>query len=387
MVKKRIKLLCVCSVALLGAVGAALLLYRPFTAQAAPATVNARQALVMDYDTGTIIYEQNSKAHQPIASMVKIMTLLRCFEEMENGKFDVDTDITASANAASMGGSQAFLDAGSMYKAGELLKSIIVASANDSCVAMAEFLSGSVDTFVDSMNERAEQLGLSDSNFINCTGLPAPGQYCCAHDAAVMMRMLIGHPQFFEYAGVWMFDFVHPSGRVTGLTNTNRLIRTYNGCDGGKTGFTNEALSCLTATAKRGDTRLICSVVGAPDSKTRNAEISKLFDWGFANYATQKVVDVTAPIDAVAVENGKAKTVGVRAKEDFCYFAEKSAAAQLTTEYVFDAVKAPIYAGDCVGRIVVKNGEEVIGSVELIATEDVGKVGFIDLVDHFIEKW
>ena len=377
------------AVALLGSIAATVgfVGHTAASAASAPPAVNARQALVMDYHTGQIVYEQNAKAHQPIASMVKIMTLLRCFEEMESGRFDVETEITVSQNAASMGGSQAFLDAGSVYKAGELLKSIIVASANDSCVAMAEYLSGSVDSFVDSMNTRAQALGLSDSNFINCTGLPAPGQYCCAHDAAVMMRSLIKHPLFFEYAGVWMFDFVHPGGRVTGLTNTNRMFRSYPGGDGGMTGFTTVGVSCLWARATRGHTRLISVVVGAPDSKTRNAEMTKLFDWGFANYQTKKIVDCTQPIADIAVNNGKSATVSVRAKEDFYHFTENAASAELQIDYVYDTVTAPVHIDGVVGKILIRNGEETIGEVDIVATADVEKVGYLDVVDDFIHKW
>lgn len=353
----------------------------------APVRADAKAALIMDSHTGQIVYEQNANERLPIASMVKIMTLTRCFEEMDNGRFTVDTDISVSDRAASMGGSQAFLDAGSSYKAGELLKSIVVASANDSCVAMSEYLCGSVEAFVDSMNKRAEELGMADTYFVNCTGLPAPNQYCCARDAAVMMRELIRHEKFFEYASVWMFDFVHPSGRVTGLTNTNKLIRSYGACDGGKTGFTNEALSCLTATAVKGDTRFISVIIGAPNSKTRNAEMCKLFDYAFGNYETKKIVDSTVPLDTVPVVNGKTDCIETAPREDFYYFTEKSAAQEITSECEYYSVGAPVKCGDTVGKIKIVAGGNVIGEVDIVAKADVEKVGYLDIVDDFIGNW
>ena len=173
--------------------------------------VNARSGLLMDYDTGTVVFEQNSKDRMPIASMVKIMTLLITFEEMENGNLTLDTDIVASENATSMGGSQAFLDTGSTYKLGELIKSIVVGSANDSCVAVAEHISGDVTSFVARMNEKAASLNMENTNFVNCTGLPAPNQYCCAHDVGIMTRAMLSHPEFYDFSTVWMFDFKHPS--------------------------------------------------------------------------------------------------------------------------------------------------------------------------------
>ena len=295
--------------------------------------VNARSGLLMDYDTGTVVFEQNSKDRMPIASMVKIMTLLITFEEMENGNHTLDTDIVASENATSMGGSQAFLDTGSTYKLGELIKSIVVGSANDSCVAVAEHISGDVTSFVARMNEKAASLNMENTNFVNCTGLPAPNQYCCAHDVGIMTRAMLSHPEFYDFSTVWMFDFKHPSGRVTQLSNTNKLIRAYEGCDGGKTGFTNEAMYCLSATAKRGTTRLISVVMGAETSKIRNGENAKLFNYGFANYETRRIVTKGTQTEGdFAVEKGKVKTVKGVAADDFYSFVKKNSKAEAVIE-------------------------------------------------------
>ena len=236
--------------------------------------IKSKEAVLVSADSGEVLFEHNADEKRPIASMVKIMTLLLCFENADSGKFSFDDMITVSQRAASMGGSQAFLDAGSAYMAEDLVKSIVIASANDSCVAMAEHIGGSVEGFVNLMNKRADELGMQDTVFVNCTGLPAAGQFSTAKDVSKMFRELIGHKKYFEYSGVWMEDFQHPGGRVTGLTNTNKLIRQYNGCDGGKTGYTSEAMHCLAATAKRGDMRLISVVVGL--TKIKNFLITVL---------------------------------------------------------------------------------------------------------------
>lgn len=347
-----------------------------------------KAGLMMDAATGTVVFEHNADERLPIASMVKIMTLLLCFEALDAGDIALDGEVVVSQNAASMGGSQAFLDANCAYKTEELLKSIVVASANDSCVAMAEHICGSAESFTDRMNKRAAELGMENTYFVNCTGLPAPNQYCSARDAATMMRELIRHDKFFEYAGIWMFDFVHPSGRITQLTNTNKLVRFYEGCDGGKTGFTSEALSCLTATAKRGDTRFIAAVIGAPDSRTRNAEMSRLFNEGFGKYATTKVIDRNEPLDPVPVEGGKADSVPVAFRDDFCLFGEKSVRQEITRTYEIAPVKAPVRAGDVVGRVVLSAPDgTVMGETDIVATDSVGRMNYGDIVDDFIGRW
>ena len=350
--------------------------------------VNARSALLMDYDSGETVFEKESTKRLQIASMVKIMTLNIIFEEIENGKLSYDTMVTASENATSMGGSQAFLDANSEYKASELIKSIIVASANDSCVAMAEHISGNIPAFVNRMNEKASSLGMDNTYFVNCTGLPAPNQYSCASDVAKMTKSLIKHDGFFDFSKVWMFDFLHPSGRTTQLSNTNKLVRFYEGCDGGKTGFTSEALSCLSATAKRGDTRLICVVIGAPNSKTRNAEVSGLLNYGFENYETKRFCsegeDVT---ETVKVENGTKKEIKCAIGDDLVAFTKKGENSEFSVEYQIDNLKAPIKVGDEVGEArLIKNGE-IVKTARILACESVNQKGFTDIFDEIVDKW
>lgn len=347
----------------------------------------SKAAIMLDADTGTVVFEKNVSEHLPIASMVKIMTLGIAFDEIQKREIPLSTMVTVSENASSMGGSQAFLDANSDYSLDELLKSIVVASANDSCVAVAEYLYGSVDSFVSAMNERAAEWGMTDTVFVNCTGLPKDGQYSCAKDVAVMFQMLISHEKFFDYAKVWMYNFEHPSGRVTELTNTNKLVRFYNGCDGGKTGYTDAARSCVTVTAKRDDTRLICAVIGAENSKTRNSEVSELLNYGFANYKTTYAVHGSDVVGEYAVDKGKTDTITVKAESDCTVFVKNGDGCEIELEPIIGKLTAPIKAGDVVGEIIVKVNGQKYASVNAVADGDCEKKGFSDIVRDFFGKW
>jgi len=352
--------------------------------------ISARGACLMDFKTGTIIFEHKSTARHPIASMVKIMTLNLIYEDIEAGKIGYDDMVTISPNAASMGGSQAFLDFHKQYKVSDLITSITIASANDACVALAEQLDGSVESFVNRMNVKAAELGMKNTKFSNCTGLPSEErQYSCAKDSAIMLRALIRHSGYFNFSGIWMQDLVHEGGRITGLTNTNKLIRFYEGCDGGKTGFTSEALHCLSATAQRGGMRLISAVVGAPDSKTRFAEVSKMFNYGFANYANKIIVTKDMPLEKpLPVSFGKAKEVTARTASEFTVFGSKAEAGKgITTETELYELKAPVMKDAAVGKIKVIKDGAVIGEVELIANDTVLKKTFGDVYNDFIHIW
>lgn len=353
----------------------------PITACAeANITTTSREAMLMSED-GQVLYEYNATEKRPIASMTKVMTLLCVYDSIDNGKVSLDDDVVVSARAASMGGSQVFLDANATYKLNNLVKSIVVCSANDSCVALAEYIDGSVENFVSHMNAKAKELGLVATNFENCTGLPAVSQYSCAKDVAVMFASLIKHPHYFECAKVWMEDFVHPSGRVTGMTNTNKLVRFYDGCDGGKTGYTSEAQHCLTATAKRGDTRVIAVVVGAPDSKTRFKEVSDMFNYAFANYETKTYLNKNASVGELSVKGGKQKTVEVLACDKLAAFGKKGA-VDCTVEYELDVcIKAPINKGDKVGvaKLVDANGN-VAQQVDVVVSQDISAKSYWDYI-------
>ena len=249
----------------------------------------AKSAYLMDFGTQTVMYSYNETARLPIASMCKIMTLLLSFDSIKAGALDMDEEICVSERAASMGGSQVFLEANGKYTARNLIKSIVVCSANDSCVAMAERIAGSESLFVDKMNEKAKEIGAHNTLFANCTGLPKEPQYSCAKDVAIMLKNLLEHEEYYEFSKVWMDKFEHPEGRYTEITNTNKLVRFYDGCDGGKTGFTNEAGFCLAATAHRNGMRVISVVIGEENSANRFEDIRTMFDYAFANYVNETV--------------------------------------------------------------------------------------------------
>ncbi len=350
--------------------------------------LQSKSAVLMSSDTGEVLFESNADERRPIASMVKIMTLLLCFENADAGKISYDDTVTISERSASMGGSQAFLDAGSQYKADDLIKSIAIASANDSCVAMAEHISGSVESFVEQMNNKANQLGMENTVFVNCTGLPVVGQFSTARDVGKMFNELIKHQDYFRYTKIWMDDFVHPSGRVTGLTNTNKLIRQYNGCDAGKTGYTAEAKHCLAATAMRNDMRLVSVIVGGPDSSTRFNENKMLFDYGFANYQSKPFLKKGEKInEEVSVSGGKSYTVKAEAEQNLNLFGKKGEQKGELVIELEKNVKAPVAKGDVVGKAYIKDGETVLKEVNLVATETIEKANYFDSLNNIIKQW
>lgn len=351
--------------------------------------VNGKAVYLVDSATGTEMYSSRSDDRLPIASMVKIMTTLLALESVDREELSLDEMVPVSDVAASMGGSQVFLDSGKEYKAGELIKSIIVASANDSCVAMAERLSGSVEGFVKDMNERAKALGMNNTNFVNCTGLPAPESYSSAKDVSIMFRELIKHPKYFEYAGIWLEDFVHPDGRTTSMTNTNKLVRFYNGCDGGKTGFTSEAKFCLSATAERNGLRVVAVVIGADSSKERFASVSNLFGYAFSNYSAKVIQSKDDCIEnSIRVLGGREKGISVAVKEDFKALVKKGDDDEYKVHFNLPAtVKAPIIRGGEIGKAYLTRNGEVIGECPVVSVVDVEKARYSDTLKHICDEW
>ena len=373
-------LLVVLAVALFSVCAAVSAVFVP-TARAEGFFAEGRSAYLVDAATFTPLYAKNENERLPIASMVKIMTVLLTLEAVDRGELSLDEKVPVSENAASMGGSQVFLDAGTEHRAGDLLKSVIVASANDSCVALAERVSGSVEGFVSDMNARAAELGMKDTRFANCTGLPAAESFSTAHDVALMFREVIRHPVYFEDAGVWLEDYVHPDGRTTVMTNTNKLVKFYNGCDGGKTGFTSEAKFCLAATAERDGMRVIAVVAGADSSKSRFNAVSSMFNHAFGSFKAEKLLGAgELAAQRVKVAGGKERSVGVTVSEDIVRLAPRSdkAAAELRLELP-DKVKAPVRKGDVVGKGYVVVDGTAVREFDLVAAEDVARASIWDL--------
>lgn len=373
-------LLVVLAVALFSVCAAVSAVFVP-TARAEGFSAEGRSAYLVDAVTFTPLYAKNENERLPIASMVKIMTVLLTLEAVDRGELSLDEKVPVSENAASMGGSQVFLDAGTEHRAGDLLKSVIVASANDSCVALAERVSGSVEGFVSDMNARAAELGMKDTRFANCTGLPAAESFSTAHDVALMFREVIRHPVYFEDAGVWLEDYVHPDGRTTVMTNTNKLVKFYNGCDGGKTGFTSEAKFCLAATAERDGMRVIAVVAGADSSKSRFNAVSSMFNHAFGSFKAEKLLGAgELAAQRVKVAGGKERSVGVTVNEDIVRLAPRSdkTAAELRLELP-DKVKAPVRKGDVVGKGYVVVDGTAVREFDLVAAEDVARASIWDL--------
>jgi len=317
------------------------------------------------------------------------MTLLLCFESIDNNELSLDQTIIISENASSMGGSQVFLEQNAEYKVGELIKSIVVSSANDACVAMAETICGSEDNFIEKMNQKAKELNMNNTNFVNCTGLPKPGQYSCAEDVAKMFSELIKHEDYFRFSRIWTDKVAHPNNRFTEISNTNKLIRFYEGCDGGKTGYTSEAGHCLAATATRHGMRLISIVISAPSSKQRFKEVSDMFNLGFANYTNKLIIDNNKPLDInVKVVGGKKNILEVVAENPVYVFSEKN--QKKSYEISFqpkEQIKAPINVGDYVGDLTIyENGKET-KTVKVLANEQILKKNYLDNIKDISDEW
>ena len=375
----------------LGAALVCALLPLPRTAAGAEESAAAycKSAYLCDFQSGTEVFEQNAEAHLPIASMCKIMTLLLSFEAEERGELDLSEQITVSERAAGMGGSQVFLQENLSYTAGDLIKSIAVCSANDSCVAVAERLCGSEEAFVERMNERAKQLGAENTLFSNCTGLPKEPQYSCAKDVSRMLRALLEHEKYFAYSRVWLEDFSHPDGRVTTITNTNKLIRFYEGCDGGKTGFTQQAGYCLAATAQRGGMRLVSVVIGADTSEHRFAATKQLLDRTFGAYENRVLLKEGEQAGAeLDVRGGKKKRCPVRAERDLTLFCKKGADEKTEIRFCLDeAHKAPVRAGERAGEAVLYRDGREYARCALLAAEEVEKSNWADAFRDAAKNW
>ena len=354
--------------------------------------LTSKSALLMEEDTGSILYEQNSHEALPPASVTKVMTLLLIYEGERDGKFDWTDTVQVSEHAASMGGSQVFLEEGETQTAADMTKSIAIASANDAAVAMAEFLAGSEEAFVQKMNERAKELGMEDTNFVNACGLDTEGHVSSAYDIALMSRELMENfPEIKEYTTTWQDSIIHKTRRgeeTFGLTNTNKLIQWYDGATGLKTGSTGNALYCLSGTAERDGMGLIAVVMAAPDYKVRFREVMQLLDYGFANYAIEKGREKGYAMGEVPVEKGMTDTVEAVVAEEISVLVPKGKEAQWETRTeLLPAVSAPVEAGTKVGELVyLRDGEEV-GRVELTAGENVEKANVDTMLRRMLAGW
>ena len=347
-------------------------------------TLTSHAALLMEKTTGEILYAQNEHDALPPASVTKIMTVLLTMEAIDSGRIALDDMVTVSAYAAGMGGSQVFLAEGEQMSVDDLLKAVCVSSGNDAAVALAEHVAGVTELFVEQMNNRARELGMKDTHFVNCTGLTAEGHLTSAHDIALMSReLLLHHPEVRNYTTIWM-DTLR-SGTF-GLSNTNKLIRFYEGATGLKTGFTQEAGYCISATAERDGMELIAVIMKGTTSDSRNADAKMLLNYGFSTY-TLTDIQPEEPLPVLPVTLGAADTVTLTLPEEGrTLLLEKSRSGGLTqTVELPETVAAPVQAGQQVGTLTVQQDGAALLTVPIVAAETVEKLSWGQMTRHMLQ--
>ncbi len=346
--------------------------------------LKCQSAILMEATTGCILYVQNPDEALPPASVTKIMTLLLVMEAIDSGKLKMTDTVTVSANAASMGGSQVFLKEGEQMPLVDMLKSVVIASANDAAVALAEHLCGSVESFVTRMNEKAKLLGMENTKFENVTGLDdtAQNHLTSARDIAIMSRELIKHKTILEYSSIWM-DTIRNGG--FGLTNTNRLVRFYPGCTGLKTGSTSKAGFCISVTAEREDLSLVCVIMGAESRDVRNAAATTLLDWGFANYGLYTAP--SAEIAPVAVKGGVKNTCQASQDVFSCVLPKEKIKSVEKKIELPEFISAPIQKGTPIGEVIYVSDGAEIGRSQILATETIEKMNFFDILKRMLASF
>lgn len=352
-------------------------------------SVGAKSYIVVDTNSSKILYEYKPHEKMPVASICKLMTSLITLEKIERNEISLDDKFVASDYCASVGGSSAFLDSGCEYTVRELLKSVIVASANDSAIVLAENIAGSEQNFVKLMNNKAKELGMNDTLYANSTGLTEGEQYSTAYDISLLIKEVGKHQIYLEDSHIWMDNLIHPSGRKTELVNTNRLIRYYPYCITGKTGFTDEAGYCLSSIAEKDNMKLTCVVLGCATPQDRFKDSIELYNTTFANYKSIKVVDHNEPIDSkLKVAKGKNDYVTVGYDEDVYVTMMSANANDIEYKYEFnDNLSAPIRTGDIVGKCYVIYQGDIVGSVNIITLESIDKLNYCDAINKIINKF
>lgn len=334
---------------------------------------NVKSAILIEKDSGQILYEENIHEKLAPASMAKIMTMLLVMEAINDGTLTFDEMVTTSDYAASMGGSQIFLEPGEQMTVKQMLEGVAIGSGNDAAVALAERIAGSEEAFVQKMNEKVKELGLENTLFKSATGLPGHGDYSSAYDMSIMAKELLNHEKITEFTGLYESYLRENTDEKFWLVNTNKLVRFYNGADGLKTGFTREAGYCLTATAKKDNMRVIAVVFGAPTSKERNAQVTKLMDYAFNQYQTHQVFDSNVSLGKVAISKGQLKEVDAVTSSKISVLTKKGKEIkdmEQKIEFV-EGLKAPIKKGDKIGTLQLLQEGNVVSTTPLVAKEDV----------------
>ena len=376
----------------------ALCLWIPMTGAAAqpledgqPLSLTSPSAILAETATGTVIFEKNADERREVASITKLMTALLVLEALDKGSATLEDQVTVSPNAAAMKGSQALLDANAVYRLEDLLRTTIMVSANDSAVALAEYLAGSEANFVTMMNDRAAALGMANTHYVNCTGYPQSGeeQYTTARDVMRLCCEIAKHPAYHTYASVWIDTLTHPGGRVTDLTNTNRLVRFYQGVDGFKTGSTDAAKYCLAATCEKNGMRLVAIVLGTPVSQTRFDEARAMLDYGFATYQRTNIANQGDMLgEQLPVHGGSADKVDLMLGGGLSMLLRNGQQSELSLELALpEYVDAPIAQGDVLGTVRVLLNGQVIAKLNCVAAHDVPRPGFIEGLIRILNNW
>lgn len=339
---------------------------------------DAKSALLMERDTGKILFHKNEHEKLPPASMTKIMTLLLIMEALDEEKLKINEQVRVSEHAASMGGSQIFLEAGEEMSVDDLLKGISIASGNDASVALAERIAGSEDAFVEKMNQKVKELGLKNTKFQNVTGLPADDQYSTAHDMAVMSKELLKYEDITNYTSIYEDYLRKGEDNEFWLVNTNRLVKFYAGVDGLKTGYTSEAKYCLSATAEKEEMRVIAVVMGASSSKERNEQVSKMLDYAFNHYQTQKLFEKGDKISELNLTKAENKQTDVVAAESISTLFERGDSFDnITTEVVMkEDIQLPVQKGDSVGKLIIKDKDNILSRNNLTVKDTIHEATF-----------
>lgn len=349
-----------------------------------------KAAVLMDAETGKVIYKENEHKELPPASVTKVMTMLLTMEAVEAGKVKLTDNVTISERAASMGGSQMYMEVGETHTLEELLEGIAIVSANDACVAVAEYVAGSEEVFVEKMNKRAKELGMRDTNFVNTNGLPVAEHYTSAYDIALMSQLLLKFEEPKKWFNTWQKTItvgLPGKEKEFGLTNTNKLIRHYEGANGLKTGFTAEAGYCLSASATRDETTLIAVVLGAETSKTRNGEVAKLLNYGFANYKSVPLAEKNQKMKKVRLAKGNPEFVNAITTSRITAFLSKGDAKEAKCKVtVDDSIKLPLSKGTKIGTAAVYVGDEKVSEYDLVSDADAKKASFFTYYGRMIKR-
>ncbi|MDO3661592.1 MULTISPECIES: D-alanyl-D-alanine carboxypeptidase DacF [Bacillus] len=349
----------------------------------------AKSAVLIERDTGKVLYNKNSNERLAPASMTKIMTMLLIMEALDEGKIKMSDKVRTSEHAASMGGSQIFLEPGEEMTVKEMLKGIAIASGNDASVAMAEFISGSEEEFVKKMNKKAKELGLKNTSFKNPTGLTEDEHYSSAYDMAIMAKELLKYESITKFTGTYEDYLRENTDKKFWLVNTNRLIKFYPGVDGVKTGYTGEAKYCLTASAKKGNMRAIAVVFGASTPKDRNAQVTKMLDFAFSQYETHPLYKRNEIVAKVKVKKGKQKFIELSTSEPISILTKKGEDMKNVKKEIKlnDNVSAPVQKGQELGTLVLKKDGEVLAESPVAAKEDMKKAGFLTFLKRTMGDW